>query len=133
MAQETAGELLREVWKSLHQGPATRTYDEALDEVIGRASEQRSLGKADIGALVTWKRVNSSSRWVNNLMLTPDHVVRSTTGRAWDLANDESREIPDAGGTAREALFDLPGMSANSQGAIASAVLLALSPSRLAV
>ena len=60
-------------------------------------------------------------------METPDSRV---TGDAWVLANDESLSIPRAGRAAQGALWRLPGCGG---GAVASAILVALSPGRMAV
>ncbi len=124
------GEILLKVWKS-HQGPAAETYDEVLRDVSRHAHEERSIGKTDIGALVVWKRLNASTRWAKKLMLTPESRVRESTGKAWWIANDDTRSIADAGGAARGELREVPGLGGG--GAIASAVLVALAPSRMAV
>lgn len=131
MTNAAVGALLREVWKSAQDDSDARVYDEVLEEIVQRASYEQSLGKADIGALVVWKRLNASTRWSRRLMLTPDVDVREATSRAWQLANDPTLAIPEAGGQARAALWSTPGMGGT--GAIASAVLLALSPQRMAV
>lgn len=96
------GEILLKVWKS-HQGPAAETYDEVLRDVSCHAHEEHSIGKTDIGALVVWKRLNASTRWAKKLMLTPESRVRESTGKAWWIANDDTRSIADAGGAARGA------------------------------
>lgn len=131
MEDVTVGKILLDIWKQTLGTAAADTYDEVLREVAERAAQQHSLGKADIGALVVWKRLNASTKWAKNLMLTPDRDVREATGRAWKLANDESMTIPEAGGSARSELWGTPGLG--GRGAIASAVLVALSPTRMAV
>lgn len=126
-----AGEILFDVWRLSQEHQSASIYDEVLREVSQRAAEQRSIGKADIGALVVWKRLNASTTWATKLMQTPDATVREATGRAWLMVNDETVPVPEAGGTARGMLRDVPGMGGT--GAVASAVLVALSPHRMAV
>lgn len=67
----------------------------------------------------------------DRLMLTPETKVRAVTGAVYTTANDMSVTVPVAGQAAREALWDLPGMGGTA--ALASAVLLALAPKRMAV
>src|SRR5699024_7036280 len=62
---------------------------------------------------------------------TPDSQVRKVTARAYAITNDASKSIPEAGGEARQLLRPIPGLGGG--GAIASAVLLAMSPTRMAV
>lgn len=126
-----AGEVLLNAWSTAREQDPEQIYDEVLREVSARAARDQSLGKADIGALVVWKRLNASTRWARNLMLTPEREVRSATGRAWELATDSSLPIPEAGAAARDALRSTPGMGGT--GAIASAVLVTLAPHRMAV
>lgn len=64
-------------------------------------------------------------------MNMPEAKVRDVTARAYALANDSSKFIPEAGDEARQELRSIPGLGGG--GAIASAVLLAMSPSRMAV
>lgn len=131
MPGATIGEILLETLQT-SQPPHTGTaYDEVLREVSARAADQGSIGKADIGALVVWKRSNATSPWSKNLMNTPDAEVRAVTGRAYSLVNDGTRSIPEAGGEARQLLRHVQGLDGG--GAIASAVLLAMSPTRMAV
>lgn len=126
-----AGDLLVAEWSRARKADPEQIYDEVLREISERAEEHGSLGKADIGALVVWKRLNASTRWAKRLMLTPEREVRDVTRKAWEIVTDETRPIPEAGSTAREALRPIPGMGGT--GAIASAVLVALSPQRMAV
>lgn len=128
-SEPDAASILANIWRSLPSEPSV--YDEVLREVSKRAQDRRSIGKADIGALVVWKRLNASTRWATDLMLTPDATVRDVTAVAWAQANDLSVPIPEAGGAARQTLWSLPGFGGT--GAIASAVLVALSPTRMAV
>lgn len=120
--------------ETLHtaQPPHTETiYDEVLHEVSARVADQGSIGKADIGAIVVWKRISAQTKWAKRFMNTPEKEIRTATARAYALANDPSQTIPDAGGAARSALVGVPGMGGT--GAMASAVLLAMSPTRMAV
>jgi len=131
MPEATIGKILLETLQT-SQPPHTETaYDEVLREVSSRVADQGSIGKADIGALVVWKRSNATSPWSTNLMNTPESEVRAVTALAYALANDTSKSIPDAGGEARQPLRRVQGLGGD--GAIASAVLLAMSPSRMAV
>lgn len=125
------GDLLVRAWHAQTGGVRDGVYDEVLREVSSRAATEGSLGKADIGALVLWKRITAQAKWATDLMLTADADVRAATGAAHRYANDASVEIPDAGQAAREALRPLPGMGGTA--ALASAVLLALAPDRMAV
>lgn len=63
--------------------------------------------------------------------MTGDTEVRAVTGKAWALANDESLPGPDAGLAAFRELRKLPGLGGT--GALASAVLVACAPDRMAV
>ncbi|YAL83407.1 hypothetical protein ACMYYO_00990 [Dermacoccaceae bacterium W4C1] len=104
-------------------------YDETLNVVSKRAASAKSLAKADIGSLVLWKRISAQTKWAAKLQMVPDATVRGVTADAFRLANDESATVPDAGQAARRALRALPGMGP----ALASAVLLACAPHRMAV
>lgn len=125
------GALLVRAWRQQTEGESAKIYDEVLYTVAARAVAEGSLGKAEIGALVVWKRITAQTRWASLLMFRPDSVVRAITRVAFDHANDTSSSIPQAGQAARSALWDLPGM--RGTGALASAVLLALAPARMAV
>ncbi|WP_216854567.1 hypothetical protein [Rhodococcus opacus] len=106
-------------------------YDEVLAEVQARAHRSGSIGKADIGALMLWKRLNLSTKWARELNDTPDHEVRYITGPALELARDTGRSIPDAAEAARTELLDLAGC--RNGAAIASTILTAGAPSRMAI
>ena len=127
---DIVGDLL-ETWSVVAQTPAATTYDEVLYEVAARAERAHCLSKADFGALVVWKRLRADTRWAKSLMETPDVRVREVTHDAWALANDETLSIPRAGRAAQEVLWQLPGCGGS--GAVASAILVALSPGRMAV
>lgn len=49
-----------------------RIYDEVLYEVVERVMRSGSIGKADIGALLFWKRLQANTPWVTRLHLVPD-------------------------------------------------------------
>lgn len=114
-----------------YKGAVSPHYDEVLHEVTERVRGAGSLGKADIGALVFWKRLRADTRWVPELMATPENDVRAVTAEAVDAARDSSLTVPDAAKAARSALSKLPGF--NSGDALASALLLAAAPERMAV
>jgi len=106
-------------------------YDEVLLEVQGRAERDGSIGKADIGALMLWKRLNLSTTWTRELNEWPDRTVRAITAEAFELARDTDRSIPEAAGAARSALLELPGCQRGA--AVASTLLTAGAPDRMAV
>lgn len=125
------GPLLVRAWRHQTGGDRHGVYDETLRQVSARARSEGSLGKVEIGALVLWKRITAQARWATDLLLLPDDVVRVATGEAYSLANDVTVDLPEAGQAARLALRPLPGMGGTA--ALASAVLLALAPERMAV
>lgn len=131
MTEASIGEILLETLQASQSQHTETTYDEVLREVSARVADQGSIGKADIGALVVWKRSTATATWSKKLMNTPDSEVREVTARAYSLINDSSKSIPGAGGEARQLLRRIPGLGGG--GAIASAVLLAMSPTRMAV
>ncbi|MBM9839268.1 hypothetical protein JO861_22220 [Rhodococcus hoagii] len=106
-------------------------YDEILTEVQDRVARAGSLGKADLGALLLWKRLNLSARWTRALNELPDAEVRTVTGRAYEVARDGDRPIPEAAGEALAVLRMLPGCRHGA--AVASTVLTAGAPDRMAV
>lgn len=107
------------------------TYDETLRAVVKRAAAAQSLCKADIGSLVLWKRITASTPWAGALGMKPDSEVQRITGAAWHLANDTRLSTPEAGFAAFRELRGLPGLGGT--GALASAVLVACAPDRMAV
>ncbi|WP_177371003.1 hypothetical protein [Brachybacterium vulturis] len=131
MREATVGEILLETLQTSQPTHTETAYDEVLREVSARVGDQGSIGKADIGALVVWKRSTATAPWSKKLMNTPDAKVREITARAFNLVNDSSKSIPNAGDEARQLLRGIPGLGGG--GAIASAVLLAMSPTRMAV
>jgi hypothetical protein len=105
-------------------------YDETLHDVIGRVATAGSLGKADLGALLLWKRIRIGS-WAEGLLCMADADVRKITAQAVAAARNLQLTVPDAGRLARQALLDLPG--AKSGDAFASAVILVGAPDRMAI
>ncbi len=105
-------------------------YDEVLNEVEDRIAASGSAGKTDIAALVSWKRLNANAVWVRKLMQLPESAVRDATGTAFEAARS-TELISEAAASAVEALHPLPGLRRG--GAVASAVLTAGVPERMAV
>lgn len=106
-------------------------YDDLLTEISSRIEAAGSVGKADIGALVLWKRISASTRWASELMALPDDHVREVTARAVRCAQDQSLSVPEAAVAGRGELGSLPGFKSGD--ALASAVLLVAAPTRMAV
>lgn len=106
-------------------------YDEVLVEVAARVGSEGSIGKSDIGALLFWKRLRADARWVRRLMSMPDLEVRATTARAVDAVRDPNASTPVAAREGRRLLSSLPGFTTGD--ALASAVLVAAAPHRMAV
>ena len=90
-----------------------------------------SIGKADIGALLFWKRLQANARWVSDLMVLEDEYVRGVTARAVAAARNKSLSVIEAAKAGRGALSPLPGFQSGD--ALASALLFAAAPERLAV
>lgn len=80
-----------QVWESLlkahdaYGSEVSPYYDEVLHEISERASQCGSIGKADIGAIVFWKRLRADTPWVRKLMVIADHDVRQVTAKAATL------------------------------------------------
>jgi hypothetical protein len=106
-------------------------YDEVLYEVADRIRASGSVGKADIGALLFWKRLRADTAWVRHLMVLEDREVRGITAEAVTAVHDVSMPIADAAARGRGALSPLPGFESGD--ALASAVLVAAAPERMAV
>lgn len=106
-------------------------YDETLDQVTRTIAATGSAGKADIGALLFWKRLRADTPWVANLQHLPDQHVRAVTAKAVIAVNDPTVAIDEAGRRGREALLDLPGFKSGP--ALPSALLVAAAPNRMAV
>jgi hypothetical protein len=109
----------------------TDVYDEVFDEVAARIQSAGTVGKADIGALLFWKRLRADTRWARSLNQLPDSAVRAATGEAVRAAADTTTTTPEAAATARRALRSLPGFTTGD--ALASAVIAASAPDRMAV
>lgn len=106
-------------------------YDDALTEVSSRVRDARSVGKADVGALVMWKRMRADTPWAGQFIALPEQHVREVTERAVRCAHDESLSVPEAAIAGRRELFGLPGFKNGD--ALASAVLLVAAPTRMAI
>lgn len=128
-SQQRVGELHAAVER--YSESASPFYDEVVVEVSRRADLQGNLGKADIGALVAWKRLNASTRWMADLMRTSDATVRVFTAEARKLALQDGSTLELAAAGARSALAPIPGFRVGD--ALASAVIYALAPGRMAV
>ena len=79
--------------------------------------------------LTFWKRLRADTPWVAALLRLPDSQVREVTGPAVLAAR--SGDVMEAASQAREMLRKLPGFGQGT--ALASAVLTAAAPTRLAV
>ena len=116
------GEYLR------HVSP---NYDDVLRVVIDNVERSGSIGKADIGALLFWKRLRADSAWVRALHEWPDPQVREITARAVTAVQDTDATLSVAARAGRSELAALPGFATGD--ALASALLLAAAPTRMAV
>ncbi|MFJ3043173.1 hypothetical protein ACGH52_00700 [Streptomyces sp. BBFR25] len=106
-------------------------YDEVLDQVAQRAHSEGSISKADIGALLLWKRLRADTRWASALMATADAEVRRATAAAMTAVLDASVSLSEAARARRGALAGLPGYTRGD--ALSSTVLTAAAPHRMAV
>jgi hypothetical protein len=104
-------------------------YDDVFREVQQRITATGGAGKADIAMLSFWKRLRADTRWVSRLLSMPDSEVREVTGPA--VVAVRKGDLIKAAGDAREMLRSLPGFGQGT--ALASALLTAASPNRLAV
>lgn len=109
----------------------SRAYDEVLAKVADRIRATASIGKADIGALLFWKRRRADTPWVRELMVKPEQDVSEITEKPVSAVTDMSLSVPKAASAGRAALSPLPGFKMGD--ALASALLLAASPERMAV
>ncbi|MEU2718386.1 hypothetical protein [Streptomyces sp. NPDC007205] len=129
--------LCRHAWDTLIPARASYLtdvsphYDEVLHDVAQRTEHAGSLGKTDIAALVVWKRLSAQTRWVTALMSLPDTHVRAITERAVTAVRDSTIPRNEAARTGRGIIAELPGF--RSGDALASAVLTAAAPHRMAV
>lgn len=110
---------------------ASQVYDELLYEVADRIKDRGSIGKADIGALLFLKRLQANTPWAARLQLWPDVQVRDVTAAAVAAVTDSSVDTAEAARRGRAALSPLPGFLRGD--ALASALLLAAAPDRMAV
>lgn len=106
-------------------------YDEVLRDVAAAIEETGSIGKADIGALLFWKRLRANTPWVGKLHAVAEVDVRRVTARAVQAVRDPDLSLSAAASIGREALAALPGF--RSGDALASALLTAAAPSRMAI
>jgi hypothetical protein len=126
-----------QVWETLRESHAaymagtSPAYDELLADVATRIRATASIGKADIGALLFWKRLRANTPWVSGLMTMREVEVRAVTEKAVSAVNDESLPVPQAASDGRRSLAELPGFKKGD--ALASALLLAAAPERMAV
>ena len=134
---DTAQVLSMQAWETLRRSHAeyksstSTAYDEVLNEVADRILATGSIGKADIGALLFWKRLRANTPWVSDLMNMREQQVRAVTEDAVSAVTDKSLLIPQAASAGRRALSELPGFKTGD--ALASALLLAAAPERMAV
>lgn len=126
-----------EAWEKLrashvaYQLGTSSAYDEVLTEVADRIRTTGAIGKADIGALLFWKRLRADTTWVRGLMAKPEQDVRAVTAKAVAAVNNPSLTAPEAASAGRRELAALPGFKTGD--ALASALLLAAAPGRMAV
>ncbi|MGC0334974.1 hypothetical protein [Streptomyces sp. SLBN-8D4] len=106
-------------------------YDEIFHDIAQRTEHAGSLGKTDIAALVVWKRLSAQTRWVTALMSLPDTQVRAVTERTVTAVRDTTLTRSEAARTGRGIIWELPGFRTGD--ALASAVLTAAAPKRMAV
>lgn len=106
-------------------------YDETLQHVAQRVFVSGDIGKADIGALLMWKRLRADTPWAGELMGLADAEVRRATAAATTAARDTTLSRSSAAQAGRAALAALPGFRTGD--ALASAVLTAAAPDRMAV
>jgi hypothetical protein len=104
-------------------------YDDVFREVQKRISAEDSAGKADIAVLSCWKRLRADTPWVPTLLSRPEAEVREVTRPAVIAAR--KGDVIEAAGESREMLRTLLGFKQGT--ALASALLTAAAPTRLAV
>ena len=109
----------------------SHSYDEVLIEVARRIDDSGSIGKVDVGALLFWKRLQANTPWAGRLQAIPESRVREITRAAVEAVRDRSLDTPEAACRGRAALSPLPGLARGD--ALASALLLAAAPERMAV
>lgn len=114
-----------------HHAASSPAYDDVLTEIAERVREAGSIGKADVGALLFWKRLRADTIWATALLEMPEARVRELTGPAVKGVNDSSLSVPEAAVAGRKALSALPGFGSGD--ALASALLVAAAPHRMAI
>ena len=112
-------------------GQVSDAYDQVLNEVAGRVRESGSIGKLDIGGLLFWKRLRANTPWAARLHAMPEVEIRRITSVAVQAATNKLLDVPEAARQGRAALSPLPGFATGD--ALASALLLAAEPARMAV
>ncbi|MFF4978271.1 hypothetical protein [Streptomyces sp. NPDC001083] len=136
-AQEEFAAVCGQAWDALIPARAgylaniSPHYDEVFHDVARRTEHAESLGKTDIAALVVWKRLSAQTPWVTELMSLSDTQVRAVTKRAVTAVRDTARTRSEAARTGRGIIAELPGFRTGD--ALASAVLTAAAPQRMAV
>lgn len=130
MPSETAVLQLVEARKR-YDRETSAAYDEVLREVSERIHESGSVGKMDVGALLFWKRLRADTRWASGLNSLLESEIRQVTADVVSAVNDHDLSIPAAAQSGRAGLSGLPGFSAGD--ALASAILMAAAPYRMAV
>lgn len=123
-------DLLRQARES-YDDTAGASYDEVLTEVSGHIRESGSIGKLDIAGVLLWKRAQPKPKWLRQLNDTPEQDVRAITRTVVEAVNDQTSGVPEAAQAGRSALGLLPGFKSGD--ALASAVMVAAAPQRLAV
>lgn len=106
-------------------------YDEVPFDVTARVAGSGSADKSDIGALLFWKRLRADTRWASNLLSLRDADVREVTARAVDAVRDHGVSPVEAALRGRRLLASLSGFTTGD--AVASAVLVAAAPNRMAI
>ncbi|MFJ4206494.1 hypothetical protein ACIP2Y_43755 [Streptomyces sviceus] len=106
-------------------------YDEVFHDITQRTQHAGSLGKTDIAALTVWKRLSAQTPWASALMSLPDTHVRAVTQRAVTAVRDTTLTRTEAARTGRGIIWELPGFRTGD--ALASAILTAAAPTRMAV
>lgn len=117
--------------RAAYERQASAAYDEVLVDVAAHVSTTGSIGKSDIGALLMWKRLRADTPWARRLMSMPEIEVRTLTAQAVDAVRDMQVPVPAAAQMGRRLLGVLPGFATGD--ALASALLVAAAPSRMAV
>lgn len=114
-----------------YRGSVSDHYDEVIHEVVARVADSGSVGKFDIAALTSWKRLRADTPWMGKLMGMPDVDVRQRTAEMVAIVNDLALSTPEAAGRGRGALSSLPGFRTGD--ALASTICFVAVPDRLAV